>query len=54
MVKIELIMIRQNFVGDSVKITIEGSLVESKMILGILEDGIEKCNENIEDKYDLW
>jgi len=55
MAKIELTLVRQNFVGGiPVKIMIDGSLVDFKMILGILEDGIDKCNENLENKYDLF
>jgi hypothetical protein len=52
MAKIEVTIFRENMCGEEpLKVLFDGSLLKAKMILEIIEDGIEKCNEDIKDKY---
>lgn len=52
MSKLEISIFRDNICGEEpLKVSFEGSLMKAKMVLGIIEDGIEKYNENIKDKY---
>ena len=55
MAKIELTLVRDNDVGQTpLKINIDGSLINLEMVLEIIKDGIDKVNENIKNKYDLF